>query len=213
MVPWELRATEMVACNCAYGCPCQFNALPTHGDCQAVAGIQIEQGHFGDSTLDGLRFVSIMCWPGPIHEGSGKALMIIDRRADEPQRAALVTILSGGETELGATIWNVFAATFDEVLDPVYETIDMTVDVEARVGHVKVDGLVDSRGEPIRNPVTGEEHRARIDLPNGFEYSLAEVGASHLKTTGPIPLAFDDRYAQFAHLHLNNQGIVKPKAA
>ncbi|MGA7790694.1 MAG: DUF1326 domain-containing protein, partial [Xanthobacteraceae bacterium] len=28
-------------CNCAYGCPCQFNALPTHGNCEAVAGMQI----------------------------------------------------------------------------------------------------------------------------------------------------------------------------
>jgi hypothetical protein len=85
--------------------------------------------------------------------------------------------------------------------------------VDARVGHVRVEGLVESRGEPIRNPVTGEELRARIDLPNGFEYSLAEMGASHVTTSGPIELAFSDRYAQFAHLHLGNQGIVKANAA
>lgn len=213
MIPWELRAVEMTACNCAYGCPCQFNALPTYGDCQAASSLQIEQGHFGDTSLDGLRAIAIMCWPGAIHEGGGKAFMILDERADEAQRAALLTILGGGETEVGATIWNVFAATLDEVFEPVYEAIEMAVDVDARVGHVKVEGLVDSRGEPIRNPVSGEEHRARIDLPNGFEYSLAEMGASHLKTSGPIPLAFEDRYAQFAHLHLNNQGVVRSQAA
>jgi hypothetical protein len=36
----------------AYGCPCQFNALPTHGNCEAVAGMQIDQGYHGDTPLD-----------------------------------------------------------------------------------------------------------------------------------------------------------------
>ena len=46
-VEWEIRGREFVNCNCAYGCPCQFNALPTHRHCMGVAGIQIEQGSFG----------------------------------------------------------------------------------------------------------------------------------------------------------------------
>jgi len=213
MVAGEFEAVELASCNCAYGCPCQFNALPTYGQCEAAVGMHIERGHFGDVSLDGLDSVCIMWWPGPIHEGSGKAFVIVDERADEAQREALLTILSGGETDPGATVWNVFAATFEQVFDPVFKAIDIEIDVDARVGHVRVEGLVDSRGEPIRNPVTGEEHRARIDLPNGFEYPLAEMGASHLKTRGPIELAFEDRYAQFAHLHLNNHGVVKARAA
>ncbi len=99
------------------------------------------------------------------------------------------------------------------MFDPVFESIDLAIDVEARKGHVRVDGLVESTGQPILNPVTGEEHRARINLPNGFEYTVAEMGASTFKATGPIEMAFDDRYAQFAHLHLNNQGQVKSEAA
>lgn len=213
MIPWEIRAVEFSSCNCAYGCPCQFNALPTYGDCAAAVGMHIEHGHFGDISLDGLDTVAIMQWPGPIHEGGGKALIIVDERADEAQREGLVAILSGAETDIGATVWNVFAATFDEVFEPLFKAIDMAVDVEARVGHVRVEGLVDTRGEPIRNPVTGEEHRARIDLPNGFEYTLAEMGASHAKTWGPIELSFDNRYGQFAHLHLNNHGVVRARAA
>lgn len=213
MIPWELEAVELVSCNCAYGCPCQFNALPTYGNCEAAAGMHIKRGRFGDTALDGINSVCVMWWPGPIHEGGGKAFIIVDEKADEAQREAMLTILSGGETEAGATIWSVFAATFDEVFEPVFKPIEMAVDVEARVGHVRVDGLVETRGEPIRNPVTGEELRARIDLPNGFEYSIAEMGASYAKTTGPIELNLEDRYAQFAHLHLNNQGIVKAAAA
>ena len=213
MTPWEIRADEFSSCNCNYGCPCQFNALPTYGNCEALVGMEIKRGQFGDVKLDGLRAVAVLQWPGPIHEGGGKAFNIIDERADEAQREALLTIFSGGETEAGATIWNVFAATFDEVFDSVFKSIDLAIDVEARRGHVSVEGLVDSRGQPILNPVTGEEHRARINLPNGFEYTVAEMGSATFRATGPIEMAFDDRYAQFAHLHLNNNGTVKSEAA
>ncbi len=213
MIPWEIQADEMATCNCAYGCPCQFNALPTYGTCEATAGFQIKQGHFGDTRLDGLRAVGILAWPGPIHEGCGKAFTIIDKRADEAQRQALLTIMSGGETDPGTTMWNVFASTMDEVFDPVFKPIEIEVDVEARVGRVFVEGLVDSSGEPIRNPISNEPQRARIDLPDGFEYSLAEMGSATSSTTGPIAMSFADRYAQFAHIHLNNHGIVKSAAA
>jgi hypothetical protein len=213
MIPWELEATEFSSCNCNYGCPCQFNAPPTHGDCQAVVGMEINRGHFGDTRLDGLRIVSVMQWPGAIHEGGGKAFGILDERATPAQREALATILSGGETDAGATIWNVFAATFVEVFETVFESIDLKIDVDARKGLVRVDGYVESSGQPIRNPVTGDEHRARINLPNGFEYTVAEMGASTFKASGPIEMAFDDRYAQFAHIHLNNHGSVGSEAA
>ncbi len=208
MTPWEIQADELVNCNCAYGCPCQFNALPTYGNCEAIAAYDIKKGHFGDVKLDGLRVVGTFWWPGPIHEGEGKAHLIIDERADEVQRAALLSILSGDHTEPGKTIWNVFAATFAEVLEPDFNAIAIDVDVEARTGKVHVDGLVEVTGEPIKNPVTGEEHRARIDLEDGFEYSVAEMGSASGKSTGPIPLEFKDSYGQFAHIHLGNNGIM-----
>jgi len=213
MTSWEIQADEFVTCNCAYGCPCQFNALPTHGNCEAMAGYQIKQGYFGDTKLDGLQAAGVLYWPGPIHEGRGKAFIIIDKRADEAQRQALLTIISGGETDPGVTMWNVFAATMEEVFDPAFETIELEVDVEGRIGRLYVEGLIDSTGEPILNPVTGHEHRARIDLPHGFEYTVAEMGSATSKATGPINISFDDSYAQFAHIHLNNHGVVKAAVA
>src|SRR6266436_671852 len=39
-----------------------------------------------------------------------------------------------------------------------------------------IKGIAESDIEPIKNPATGEEHRARIALPNGFEYKEAEMG-------------------------------------
>jgi hypothetical protein len=43
-VEWEIKGTEFANCNCIYACPCQFNALPDKGFCEAVAGYQIHQG-------------------------------------------------------------------------------------------------------------------------------------------------------------------------
>src|SRR6516225_12215571 len=71
-VKWMLKGREFNNCNCAYGCPCQFNALPTHGYCHAVLGCDIEQGYHGDTKLDGLKFAGIVSWPGAIHQGHGQ---------------------------------------------------------------------------------------------------------------------------------------------
>jgi hypothetical protein len=85
------------------------------------------------------------------------------------------------------------------------------VDVDARKGRFVVRGVVECRGEPIRNPVTGAEHRARIDIPHGFENELAEMGSGSATTQGKIKLNLRDSYGQFARLHLNNHGVVKSR--
>lgn len=209
MADWELKGRELVNCNCDYGCPCQFNALPTHGNCEAVAGIEIDEGRHGDVRLDGLRVAVIIQWPGPIHEGGGRCQPIVDERADDAQRAALLRIMSGEDTDPFATMFAVYASTFEEVYEPLFMPIEFEVDVDGRTGRLKVEGVIDMHGEPIRNPMTGDELRARIDLPEGFEYTLAEMGSASATTSGRIPLSLENSYAQFAHLHLNNHGVVR----
>ncbi|MEK1933518.1 MAG: DUF1326 domain-containing protein, partial [Pararhizobium sp.] len=63
-VKWKLQGREFLHCNCAYGCPCQFNALPTQGKCHAINVIEIEDGFHGETRLDGLRIGMIWSWPG-----------------------------------------------------------------------------------------------------------------------------------------------------
>jgi hypothetical protein len=209
-VKWTVKGREFAHCNCSYGCPCQFNALPTHGFCTAVVGIDIDEGHHGETPLDGLRVAGIFAWPGPIHEGRGEAVVVIDDRATEAQREALLRILGGEDTEPGATIFNVFAATLAKVNDPIVKSIDFEIDVDGRKARLSVPGLIEARGEPILNPVTGAEHRARIDLPHGFEYSIAEAGRGWADTSGAIALHLADSHAHFCDLHMNQSGIVRP---
>jgi hypothetical protein len=212
-IDWVIKGREFVNCNCSYGCPCQFNAPPTHGFCEAACGFQIDSGHFGDVRLDGLRAVALYQWPGAVHQGNGKMQLIVDERADAQQRDALVAIMSGKETSDMATMWWVFNAMCPTKLEPLFNRIDLTIDVASRRGHLLIAGIVEGSGEPIRNPVTGAEHRARIDLPNGFEYRIAEIGSGRTKATGAIKLDLASTYAQFAELHLSGKGIVDRAAA
>ena len=205
---WTIKGKEFVHCNCSYGCPCQFNALPTHGHCQAVAAIDIEQGHHDETDLSGLRIGLIVAWPGPIHEGNGQAVPIVDERADLRQREALLRIMSGLDTMPGATFFQVFSTTFTEVHEPVFAPIDLRVDIDGRSARLDIPGWIDARGEPIVNPVTGEEHRARINLPQGFEYDVCEVGRGWARTQGPVDVQLSDSHAQFAQLHLTESGVV-----
>ena len=210
MTYWEFKGRELVNCNCDYGCNCQFNGLPDKGHCQAVAGIQIDEGHHGDTRLDGLRIAAIYKWPGAVHEGNGEALPFVDQRADEDQRAALLRIMVGEDTDPFATMLAVYASTVTKLHDPVFTDIDFEVDVDGRRGRLSIDGYVEMNGEPIRNKVTGEESRAQIVLPAGFEYEVADVGSASSRTTGgPMQVDFRDSYGQFANLHLSSHGVVR----
>ncbi len=212
MTPWEIEGRELVNCNCAYGCPCQFNARPTKGNCEAMGAFAIDRGHYGDVRLDGQKLAVVFRWPGAIHEGGGECQPVVDSRANPQQRQALLRIMSGQDTEPFATMFAVFATTVEKAFDPIYAPIEFDVDVDARRGKVRVDGVLELDGKPIRNPVTGAEHRARIDLPNGFEYEIAEVGSASSRSRGNIPLELSNSYAQFAHLHMNNKGPIRHRA-
>jgi len=71
---------------------------------------------------------------------------------------------------------------------------------ERRGGSLQIAGIGESHVEPIRNPVTGEEHRARIVLPEGFEYQEAEMAntASWRITASELATEHQNTYA-----HLN----------
>jgi hypothetical protein len=171
--------------------------------------MRIDRGHFGDVRLDGLHWVSLLAWPGAIHEGDGEVLAIVDERADERQRDAILTILAGEETEPGATIFNVLATTLATVHTPRFLPIEFEVDFDSRTGRFAVPGIIEARAEPIRNPVTGEPHYARVVLPHGFEYHEAEFASSTTKASGLIAHDWAQAHGHFAMLHLTPNGPVR----
>ena len=208
LVDWSVKGMAYGNCNCDYGCPCQFEALPTHGSCQGFEVTRIDQGHFADVNLDGLCVALFYAWPGPIFKGKGALQAIIDERADPAQRAALVKILHGEETEPGATHWWVFREMSSTVHEPLFRPIEFQMDLDGRTARVSIPGIMESEGRPIKSPVSGDEHRVRIDIPDGIEYRVAEIGSASTKATGTIKLDLKDSYGQFNHLHHTGNGVV-----
>lgn len=212
MIGWEIHGVEFGNCNCSYGCPCQFNALPTHGNCEAVVFFRIDHGHFGDVKLDGLKCGMAVKWPGAVHEGRGAMQPFIDTSADEAQRESLLNILTGKETRDAATVFWVYSAMCDTIHEPVYTTIDIHADMDARAATCKAEGVASGHGEPILNPVTGAEHRVGIVMPNGFEYAVNEVGRGWSHAAGNVEVELEDSYAHWCELHLNNDGLIRERA-
>lgn len=201
---WSITGEEIVSCNCDWGCPCQFNAPPTTGHCEALIAYEIRDGHYGDTTLDGVAFAGIYWWPGRIDEGNGTRQIIVHERATPEQRAAVDALVSGSE---GGAYFEIFAAVAPNQLDTLTAPIKTQTDRERRVASVSIAGIAESRVEPIKNPVTGEEHRVRIVLPNGFEYTEAEnANTVECKTTaeGPLTLTFENTYAQLNEFNWSN---------
>jgi hypothetical protein len=208
MIDWYIEAVSFGNCNCDWGCPCQFESLPTHGNCRGFEAFEIEKGHFGDIRLEGLRVVLLYAWPGPIFQGNGEAQIIIDERANAEQRKALDTVLRGGETEEAKTHWWVFHAMSSKVHETLYRPIELEIDIKARKGRVSIPGVLEAIGQPIKSPATGAEHRVRIDIPNGIEFELAEIGMASSKSSGPIMLDLKDSYGQFNIIKHAGTGVV-----
>ena len=207
--PWMMRGVEYGNCNCDWGCPCQFNAVTTHGNCEAVVAGHIEEGHHGDTRLDGLNWAFIAWWPGEIADGNGRFQAIVDERADDAQREAIRRIVHGEDTTPGATAFWVYGSTVTEVLDTLYLPIELEIDVDARTAKVVVPGVIESVGAPIINRHSGNPHRAQIRLAEGFEYTVAEMGNGNSKTTGAIELELTDSYGQFNLVHTTHDGVVR----
>jgi hypothetical protein len=172
-----------------------------------VAG-HIEEGSFNETKLDGLDWALLLYWPGEIAQGEGKEQAIIDERADPAQREALKKILHG-ESTAGVTHFVVYNSTMSTVLDTLYAPIDVSIDVEGRTASVKIGDLVESVGAPIISAFDGSPVRSRINLPDGFEYTYAEMGNGSTKARAGIELDLADSYGQFNVLHMNQDGVIR----
>ncbi len=208
-VDWYVEGIEFGNCNCVYGCPRQFEDGPTDNLCKGFEVVRIDKGHFGDTKLDGLTIGLLYSWPGPVYEGGGQIQAIIDERADDAQRAALVEILHGRETEPGATMLQIFSTTLTKTHDALFLPIEIDIDIDGRTARVRVPEQMQADLEPIRNPVTGNPHRARIELPQGFEYTTAEIGSATFKTHGEIKHDYANVHGHVTMLHLTQSGPVR----
>ena len=151
--------------------PCNFNALPTTGKCEGGWTWHVDKGRYGDVALDGLNFSVYVNWPGAIHEGNGEALILVDERADDAQRAAIAELVGG---EAGGP-WGILAWTWPTCTAPCRWRTRSRSTACSR-------GCRRDRGRarvgPITNPVTGAEVHPGVVLPEGLIVKTGDLGGS-----------------------------------
>jgi hypothetical protein len=205
-IDWRLKGEWVKNCNCAFGCPCDFNARPTQGHCEGLVAMNVTDGHFGDVRLDGVTFAVTVHFPGALHEGNGTAQPIIDERASPQQREALLAILSGQHSAEG-TLFDILSKIVTNHLEPQFAPIRFEFDVEERRARVSIPGILETEVEPIRNPVTGAEHRIQVMMPEGFEHRGAEVACARISSTGGITFEVPQGHSSLTTVEQTPTGV------
>jgi hypothetical protein len=194
-------------------CGCQFNLPSTHGYCQSAFIGNIVEGHFNDTPLAGLNWAALYKWPGEIKDGNGQRQIVIDKRADGPQRIALERIISGEAGEPLSNLFSVIASTCSEFCETLFLPIDLEADLEGRTARVEIPGILKSKASPKINEFTGEPLHIALARPSGsFEFTYAELGLGTTSVTGDMEMAFEDTWAHFCIHHFNQDGLVRERS-
>jgi hypothetical protein len=191
MSTWRINGDVLIACNCDWGCPCNFNARPSRGFCQGGWIWLIESGRVEDVDLAGLGMAVFAKWPGAIHEGGGRATCYIDDRADAARSAVLTRIVRG---ELGGP-WGLFIRTYD-LAPPVTARFDVRVAQHA--SRAAIGDVVELELQKIRNPVTHAEVHPEVVLPEGLVVKRCGLAASTVfHVRDELGLDHSGQYAAF----------------
>ena len=201
MKKWFFDADYLQACNCDYGCPCEFSAPPTPGFCHGVGVWKIEHGKYGDLSLDRTGLAFAAKWPGAIHEGNGTVCLFVDEKASPAQRDALLEIGSG---KAGGLPFEILATTFSTLLEPEFVSFDVKINglqSTARLGDNFRIAL-----EPIKNPVTGDAEQVTVNHGTGFIFKTAECASAREGSVAidKMNFSYPNKAGFIARIHYGN---------
>jgi hypothetical protein len=200
-VKWNFEADFLQACNCDYGCPCEFSAPPSRGFCEGVGAWRINRGSYGEVDLGGLGLGFAARWPKAIHLGGGTACLFVDARADKAQREGLLQIVRG---EAGGAPFEILATTFSKVLDPMF--VPFQFNFNGRSSGVRIGSSVSISMAPIMNPVTNEPESVQIEHATGFVFKRAEcASAEEMRVAvGELDFSWPKKAAFVTQVKYNN---------
>jgi hypothetical protein len=198
---WQMRGAGYEFCNCDFGCGCNFGGFPNSkdGSCHALVGMHIASGVCGNVMLDGVKCAALVKWPKAIHEGNGKCVFIVDPKTSDQQIEALAQIFSGS---LGGMPWELLGPTMQVV---GLEKANITITGAGVKSKFHIEGIGEGRGEAFKNPVTGEDHHAVVDLPSGFIWTRGNCGeGSFSAKAGDLELEYAKTNWIFYEFDWNN---------
>jgi len=171
MPAFRVTGDVLIACNCDWGCPCNFNARPSRGFCQGGWIWRIDEGQADGVELAGLGAAVFAKWPGAIHEGGGRAICYVDGRADARQEAALARMMRG---DFGGP-WGIFIKTYD-LAAPI--AAPFQIDFAQYGSRAAIGDLVELELQTIKNPVSNADAHPEVVLPEGLVVKRGTLAAS-----------------------------------
>jgi hypothetical protein len=189
---WTMSGTVLIACNCDYGCPCNFNALPTAGKCEGEWTWHAAEGAYDGTRLGGVTFTLAVNWPGAIHEGNGEGLLLVDDRADDAQRDAVHALVKG---EAGGP-WGVLAWTWPTLHGP--KAVRYELELNGIRSRVRASEEFELELEPIRNPVSGAEVTPGAVLPQGIVFKRGDFASSKRYRVPLLGIDYAGKYTAVA---------------
>ena len=151
-VEWEMEGAEFVNCSCEWGCPCQFNSLPTTATAAPIPSCRSSAAATATCRSTGCAGACSPPWPGPIHLGGGTFQVIVDERADARQRAGARGDRPGPRHRAGhRSIWQIFSTTVTTLLPTLARPSTSTIDVDERTASMRFPAWPKGSVAPIRN--------------------------------------------------------------
>jgi len=181
-------------------------APPTQGHCTGAVAFQVDKGHCESVSLDGMTVVATFFFPRAIHHGGGHMQPILEDSISDEQKDAIFYILTGEDQPVG-TMFQIFSVIVEHHHDPILTKIEFDWDIKKRKARIEVPNVVRTRSEPIRNPVTDEEHRILTVLPDGWVFHEAEGAAGFAKSIGEIKFDLSLTHSSLAYVAWGPNGL------
>lgn len=177
-VSWHLSGDYFENCSCSIVCPCLVSAAapltarPTEGYCNVPLIFHIDNGRYGDITLDGLNVLVILQSPGVMADGDWSIAAYIDERADDDQTKALTAIFTGAAGGPMAA----FAPLISKNLG--VRKVPITFRINGKTRSAEIPGILHMSVDPLPTLHPSGEIRANIGHPVNPEETVLAVGAA-----------------------------------
>jgi hypothetical protein len=188
---WSLRGEYMESCNCDYLCPCIYTNPQEgarHDHCTAVMVFRIDEGHSGETKLDGLRFALVIRSGRVMADGNWIFAGVVDASANDLQRSALAAIVGGEAGGTPALIRQNLVSDFRGV---EFKPIEVRIEGLRRSASIpdilafEIEGIASRNlsGDPLYIDNTAHPANRRLALARskethvtGFDLDLDMVG-------------------------------------
>jgi len=179
------------ACNCDWGCPCNFEQAPNYGSCEGVYLWQADDGHYNGVDLSSLVISEVSSFPEAIHLGNGTNVYLADDKANEEQRQAIESMVRNGAP------FSVFIDLTTQFMGFKYVPFQVTID--GINSQATIPETLDMHLAPMKNPVTGADELATLNKPTGFTSQIQELcTTSAFKAVAEgLSVDFPGKYGEF----------------